>query len=76
VRAAAWYACSAVATSPVGGGGGGRLCARSGGEAAARCLPAVSDRVDGGVGDVDGEAWMALGHAWLDSDLRGTIAKR
>jgi hypothetical protein len=46
------------------------------GEAAARCLPAVSDRVDGGVGDVDGEAWMALGHAWLSSDLRGTTAKR
>jgi hypothetical protein len=25
---------------------------------------------------VDGEAWMALGHAWLDDDLRGKTEER
>jgi hypothetical protein len=34
------------------------------------------DVVDGGVNDVDGEAWTTLGHAWLGSDLRGTTTER
>jgi hypothetical protein len=25
---------------------------------------------------VDGESWMALGHAWLDDDLRGKTEER
>jgi hypothetical protein len=39
-------------------------------------LPAVSDGLDGGVGGVDGEVWMALGHARLGGDLQGTTAER
>jgi hypothetical protein len=77
--AAVRHACSAVATSPAQEGGGGEgvgYALGSDGEAATRRLPVVSDVVDGGVNDVDGEAWTTLGHAWLGSDLRGTTTKR
>jgi hypothetical protein len=76
--AAVRHACSAVATSPAqdGGGEGVGYALGSDGEAATRRLPAVSDVVDGGVNDVDGEAWTTLGHAWLGSDLRGTTTER
>jgi hypothetical protein len=43
-------------------------------EAATQRLPAASDGVDGGVGGVDGEAWIALRHAWLSGDLRRMTA--
>jgi hypothetical protein len=39
-------------------------------------LPAVSDGLDGGVGGVDSEVWMALRHARLGGDLQGTTGER
>jgi hypothetical protein len=58
------------------GGGGGRLHAQSGGEAVTWRLLAASDGIDGGVDDVDSEAWTALGHAWLGGNLRRTMSER